>query len=79
MKIRTEAGTIEVELGTFVFDESSDTFTTWDNLEIYRQVWRISERQSRHKNEGRPWDQPGVGPSLMVTLSIRAMVEGTGG
>jgi hypothetical protein len=32
MKIRTEAGTIEVELGAFVFDEKSDTFTTWDNL-----------------------------------------------
>ncbi len=33
MKITTEAGTIEVELGAFVFDESSDTITTWDNLD----------------------------------------------
>lgn len=33
MKIRTEAGTIEVELGAFVFDESSDILTTWDNLD----------------------------------------------
>ncbi len=33
MKIKTEAGTIEVELGAFVFDESTDTFTTWDNLD----------------------------------------------
>jgi len=32
MKITT-GSTIEVELGAFVFDEESDTLTTWDNLD----------------------------------------------
>ncbi len=38
MEIRTEAGTIvEVEAGAFVYDELSNTYTTWDELDTDTQ------------------------------------------
>ena len=34
MKIQTSEGVIEVQVGAYVFNEASDMFRTWDQLDL---------------------------------------------